>query len=107
MGRRLVLCGGDVVADLKPEDIRTNDDGGPAFPIITPDTASYEHVPVTPGMTLRDYFAAAAVPGLLPHNGGMPERDWAGIDEGMLSGEEIVALRAYKIADAMIHRRRI
>jgi hypothetical protein len=25
----------------------------------------------------------------------------------MLSGEEIVALRAYKIADAMIHRRRI
>lgn len=36
-----------------------NNDGGPAFPIITPD------MPVTgsPGISMRDYFAAAALQG--------------------------------------------
>jgi hypothetical protein len=88
----------------KPTEPR--DDGGTAFPIITPDTPAYDHVPVSPGMTLRDYFAAAAISGLIPDD-GIPHRGWAGVDDGMLSGEELVARRAYLIADAMLNRRRL
>jgi hypothetical protein len=102
----------DTGPSLRPEDIRSKDYDSPAFPThpyIRHDENGFvvENNLGSQGITMRDYFAAAAVPGLLPNNGGLPERDWAGIDEGLLSGEEIVALRAYKIADAMLNRRRL
>ena len=57
-------------------------DGGPAYP--TP--AGVQH---NDGMTLRDYFAAAALQGLLADNGGGGSWD-------------IDALNAFKAADAML-----
>ena len=61
-------------------------DGGPAFPTMDPN----EHYRLM-GMTLRDYFAAAALQGLLC-NGGGPSWD----------GD---AKNAYQAADAMLKAR--
>jgi hypothetical protein len=59
-------------------------DGGPAFP--TP--AGVQH---NDGMTLRDYFAAAALQGLLASI--QPNQLWSGDD---------VAVTCYRTADAML-----
>ena len=40
----------------------TKDNGGPAFPVS--DEQSDNGISATPGMTLRDYFAAAAIQGM-------------------------------------------
>ncbi len=61
--------------------------GGYAFP-IGPDTSS--------GMTLRDYFAAAAMQGLI-----------AEMEEYHPQAYEAWAKRAYRLADAMIAERDI
>lgn len=52
------------------------------------------------GMTIRDYFAAAALPSLLL---GFPQEDMYGSD-----GEErrrVAAVHSYKMADAMLKAR--
>jgi hypothetical protein len=67
-------------------------DGGPAFPVkgmpIDPDTYLNR-----PGMTLRDYFAAAAMQGIIsdPNN-------WSNSKKDM----ESVSHAAYEFADAML-----
>lgn len=66
--------------------------GGPAFPcenIMTPNGG----VIVSDGMTLRDYFAAKALQGLLSHN-----------SNGNASDKNI-AEWAYSQADAMLRAR--
>jgi hypothetical protein len=63
-------------------------DGGPAFP--TP--AGIQH---NDGMTLRDYFAAAALQGLLASI--QPNQLWSGDD---------VAVTCYRTADAMLKARK-
>jgi hypothetical protein len=61
----------------------------PAFP----HTIEHLHEPVTTGMTLRDYFAAKAMRGLLfDDTGDFSDRKW-------------VAERAYAFADAMMEAR--
>lgn len=70
------------------------DDGGSAFPVmppVSPDGLIPGGFPSEPefGMSLRDYFAAAAIQGLV----------YAGLNK------EDVAKRAYAIADAMIAER--
>ena len=60
-------------------------DGGPAFPFIK-DSHEGSGVRST-GMTLRDYFAAAALTGLLANDAAA----WKG-----------AALNAYRVADEMI-----
>jgi hypothetical protein len=68
-------------------------DGGPAFPAQHFDLADGEH-----GMTLRDYFAAKAIAGLMVRN-------WShhtGTDEELIA---IWARSAYGVADAMIQER--
>lgn len=62
------------------------DDGGPAFPTV--DANRGDEVG-TPGMTLRDYFAAKAMQGLLSDTE---------FDVGATSTAQI----AFAIADAMI-----
>jgi hypothetical protein len=57
--------------------------GGAAFPT---------HLNLTQGMTLRDYFAAKAMQGLLS-------------DSGVSGTPEEFATRAYNMADAMIQAR--
>jgi hypothetical protein len=68
-------------------------DGGPAFPAQHFDLADGEH-----GVTLRDYFAAKAIAGLMVRN-------WShhtGTDEELIA---IWARSAYGVADAMIQER--
>ena len=63
-------------------------DGGPAFPVPS--------LAVGSGMTLRDYFAAAALQGLMAvHTSG-----------GCLV-DDLYAKYAYDLADAMLKRREV
>jgi len=59
-------------------------DGGPAFPLNDPLKST--------GMTLRDYFAAAALQGNIAH----PE---------VTGNRDDIAMDAYKYADAMLKAR--
>jgi len=66
-------------------------DGGPAFPVV------FQHDEATSechGMSLRDYFAAAALQGLMAQV--KPEDHWA----------EYRAKWSYEVADAMLERRK-
>jgi hypothetical protein len=73
-----------------------NNDGGPAFPEVPGDCNGYEG---RPGMTLRDYFAAQALPTVASgsHRKG----------EDFIRGEhfEDAAHAAYAMADAMLKAR--
>jgi len=72
------------------------DDGGPAFPcagIITPDGIAFE------GMTLRDYFAAAALQGFLAG------RNINALDCSFYTCEK-AAISCYGYADAMLAARK-
>lgn len=66
--------------------------GGPAFPEIG-NVAYNSDWESEPGMTLRDFFAAKAMQGLISHHDtwGLPE-----------SG---IALKAYEMADLMLSAR--
>ena len=66
----------------------SKDNGGPAFPELNTE-ASYRES----GMTLRDYFAAKALAGLLV--------DWGNTEHSA----DLVAATAYAIADAMLAER--
>lgn len=62
--------------------------GGPAFPT---EAKNHSGIAASPGMTLRDYFAAKAMQGMLPRPGSIdPKQD---------------AEFAYKMADAMLKAR--
>jgi hypothetical protein len=77
--------------------------GGPAFPAVIPlvhseqqgkDYLDYSEA----GMTLRDYFAAKAIPGLMARN-------WSnhkGTDEELIG---VWARSSYAVADAMLKAR--
>lgn len=70
--------------------------GGPAFPeirIIDGDNYNAPRRCYYPGQTLRDYFAAKALAGLLAHQ-----------YSGMLK-PGVIADLAYKLADAMLEAR--
>lgn len=72
-----------------------HEDGGPAFP-----RNPHSGEPSDDGMTLRDYFAAKALPALCADY-----RDGArqtGFDHGWMDG---VAMDAYEMADAMLKAR--
>ena len=77
-------------------------DGGPAFPRPTKITGGAildQKTHCTEGVTLRDYFAAKAVSGLMT-------RVWN--EDGKLTGEEVIgqwAASAYAVADAMLKAR--
>lgn len=69
------------------------DNGGPAFPLAASTGDPRDGVYATDGMNLRDYFAAAALTGLMRHPDSVGEK------------EETVAAWAYAAADAMIAER--
>ena len=77
-------------------------DGGPAFPVPAcveqVDVHSIQHPPY-PGMSLRDYFAAQALAGLV----SIPE--WAEAAQGIEECAIYVAHDAYALADAMLAAR--
>lgn len=71
------------------------DHNPPAFPVFPePGVCSG-----TNGMTLRDYFAAQAMPALITHFTSQP------FPAGETWEEGIIALQAYTIADAMLKER--
>lgn len=69
--------------------------GGPAFP-----HAHKDH-PFQHGMSLRDYFAAAALPAIVTNH---CKEDSIDVDEKTVSK---IAAEAFTIADAMLDDRRI
>lgn len=71
-------------------------DGGQAFPHKRQIRCNGEVIDseMEPGMTLRDYFAAAALQGLMAQV--KPEDHWA----------EYRAKWSYEVADAMLERRK-
>lgn len=75
----------------------TNKDGGPAFPMAMPTAAG---IGVVYGMTLRDYFAAKALPVA-----------WSAYDKGYTGQpecvEQSIAHHAYQMADAMLRAREV
>lgn len=79
-----------------------NDDSGPAFPYTTkskdqfPDGTVIERTIGNSGMTLRDYFAAAAMQGILMNY----------TTEKFGATESEVAKYAYRYADAMLAARK-
>ena len=76
----------------------SKDTGGPAFPcegVVTNDGILYE------GMTLRDYFAAKAMQGLIAHE----ERAKQLGSHNLGDFDVRVAVCAYRYADAMLKAR--
>jgi hypothetical protein len=82
---------GEIAAQKVEGVMSAPNHGGPAFPT----TEYYDERPygIAPGMTLRDYFAAAVLQGLV-----------ANLSYNADSYERLVAF-AYAAADAMIERR--
>lgn len=86
----------------------TKDDGGPAFPV--PDNSDY-------GMTLRDYFAAAALPQICQQKTQQAQELVASLvtrgtkvteqdsDDFMAALIEGIAAGSYAVADAMLRAR--
>jgi len=68
----------------------TNKTGGPAFPHIDSGCGRFEE-----GMTLRDYFAAKAMQGLLNRDLELGDLD-----------SQVLADHAYEIADEMLEARK-
>ena len=75
----------------------SKDNGGPAFPVADPSKFDLpnldEYYRAAGGMTLRDYFAAKAITGML----ASPIQSQSGAD--------MYARDAYTIADAMLLER--
>lgn len=82
-----------------------HDTGGPAFPVSTESAVTgHQDGPRTwqfPGATLRDYFAAKALPSAVMGN-------WRDLEYAPLDGLSLIgnaARLAYQLADAMLAER--
>lgn len=73
-------------------------DGGPAFPVATGGITGGRDAA---GVSLRDYFAAAALTGLLS---GLPAAA-LGRGEEIPRGSQTYAAAAYRLADVMLEER--
>ncbi|SUW10778.1 Uncharacterised protein [Bordetella bronchiseptica] len=81
----------------------TINDGGPAFPIPLNPGQSYLGHSLCDGMTLRDYFAARAMLGII--TGDSPWRSAKYTPDNRLTNVENDAKLAYRYADAMLAAR--
>ncbi len=74
--------------------------GGPAFPVCEKTknhVDNYEMLVMNPGMSLRDYFAAMALQGLISNGHGNFRE--------MLRDKDLCANFSYSMADEMIKQR--
>ena len=78
-------------------------DGGPAFPINNNDviTQIIKHGGHPEGMSLRDYFAAKAMQGLI--SACNSEGIWTGCGDKKMNDN--MAITAYMVADSMLKAR--
>lgn len=79
------------------------DTGGPAFPQANDRIVASLSIANSQGMTLRDYFAAKAMQGLVAANWCANLRN---DHYGEKQGNSTVARDAYMIADAMLEARK-
>lgn len=77
--------------------------GGPAFPIDSKITPSREQEAAWCGMTLRDYFAAKALQGMLTSD--MDYEEESRLRKDFKAYCDNIAESAYDYADAMIRAR--
>lgn len=70
--------------------------GGPAFPVPLNEGQSWQGMAPCDGMTLRDYFAASSVTGLLANPAADP------VEQVHFDN---IARDAYRMADAMLRAR--
>ena len=79
-------------------------DGGPAFPIPLAEGQRWQGMAPCDGMTLRDYFAAKAMQGILSDIKTLSE---VMIKQGvpLNNRPEILAATSFSMADAMIKAR--
>ena len=91
------------MVERERREVMTTETGGPAFPVPLNPGESYQGHAPQDGMTLRDYFAAKAMPAVYRdfwddvragRNGCVPE-DW----------KMGIAIDAYAMADAMLAAR--
>ena len=89
--------------------MNTKDTGGPAFPVQYSNEADGPTVMPHVGMTLRDYFAAKAMQGIVSSiDGEANYQRLRGHAAGAgLSVSEWIARDAYKQADAMLKAREV
>lgn len=75
----------------------SKNNGGPAFPYATKQLGKEN----LPGMTIRDWFAGMAMQGYIAYMGCEAEAT------GSMGGQnsKVLALNAYKFADAMLAER--
>ena len=94
-----------VVQPNKPMNTKPND-GGPAYPTEGYDHPNHGYIFGSPGMTIRDYFAAAALQGWLsgPCQGDILD-DYLDDDKAFAEHQAIVARSCYGYADAMLAAR--
>lgn len=83
---------------IRRERTTMPDNGGPAFPALHFDMADHEH-----GMTLRDYFAAKALPAVY---GNAEEFTYWCQEYSVDEACNLAADRAYQLADAMLAARK-
>lgn len=72
------------------------DDGGPAFPVAGFANANGDIQPGSNGMSLRDWFAGMAIPGIC--------KEFYDHEDVLFTSHDI-AREAYDIADAMLKAR--
>lgn len=73
--------------------------GGPAFPVLGGGFAKMLDGDAMVGMTLRDYFAAKALHGIMQADA------WETDDGELIYSNESYAKEAYELADAMLAER--
>lgn len=84
-------------------------DGGPAFPVTTP-TMDSRGIPfnyIEHGMSLRDYFAAAAMKGIIASFANIENQKMV-VEEANIQNihpKARVSIAAYEYADAMLAER--
>ena len=78
----------------------SSDNSQPAFPSDEPTGCQSPILKHHNGISLRDYFAAQAVTGMLGNVSDSMERN------SMIANTQPIAELAYSIADAMIHQRK-
>lgn len=84
------------------------DDGGPAFPVaptLNPDGTVWYHG--KDGMSLRDCFASAALQGGLASTETLQQAAMVVLQSGgKVTLEQMLAIRSYAFADAMLEARK-
>jgi len=82
-----------------------NNSGGPAFPVpgvqLEDEYGRKETIGPRQGVSLRDYFAARAMQGMISDRANVA-RFQELADEGSFTAETLMAIAAYQMADEMI-----